>query len=236
MHKIQGMNVKDPRSYILYLECWLTPAMIYVVLSRIQSIAQLYILARSLLNKHKYKYNDGDQIPTKMMKPWPVAIEELERLKSIDMGSSISCQPIGSFKVISLNIVSLAKHMSDIQADPDIMSSNVVLLQETSFTSNMRPGVGYELGTNYKQDFNNCGWRKGIGSFFPSNFYVVGSTNHDSFQMTTIASENLFITNVYRSEPSPCAFYIELQKILTNMENNNQFNIRGFLLLPKKLF
>ena len=108
------------------------------------------------------------------------------------------------------------------------MSSNVVLLQETSFTSNMRPGVGYELGPNYKQDFNSRGWRKGLASYFPPNFYTVGSHNHDTFQTSTIGSENLFITNVYRSDHSRTVFCIELQRLLTNMQDFNHLILGDF--------
>ena len=197
-------------------------------MSRIQSITQLYILERSSLNKHKNNYNDGDQIPTNMIWPWPEAINELERLKSIDIGPSILSQPSGSFKVISLNNVSLAKHISDIQADPDIMSSNVVLLQEFSFAGDMMPDFGYELGPNYIKEFNSRGWRKGLASYFPPNFYFVGSHNYDSFQTTTFGSENLFITNVYRSQYSCSDFCIELQKLLTNMQDLNHLILGDF--------
>ena len=43
MHTIQGTTLKNPKYIILDLDCWLRSAMIYVALSRIQTITQLFI-------------------------------------------------------------------------------------------------------------------------------------------------------------------------------------------------
>ena len=40
MHKIQGTTLKNLKCIILYLDCWLRSAMIYVAPSRIQTITQ----------------------------------------------------------------------------------------------------------------------------------------------------------------------------------------------------
>ena len=43
-HKIQGLTVKKPSCLVLNLNTCLEPAMVYVMLSRVQSISQLFIL------------------------------------------------------------------------------------------------------------------------------------------------------------------------------------------------
>ena len=43
-HKIQGHTLKKPQPLVVDLVTWLQPAMAYVMLSRVQSLVQLYIL------------------------------------------------------------------------------------------------------------------------------------------------------------------------------------------------
>ena len=124
IHKMQGSTVFNPKAIILDLDCWLKPAMIYVALSRIQSITQLFILERKTKSKYKNNYNEGDKIPTNMMQPWAEAMEELKRLQELDIAAFLLEESI-TFKIVSLNIVSLAKHMEDIKADKDITNANI---------------------------------------------------------------------------------------------------------------
>ena len=53
--------MKHPDSLVLDLICWLQPAMIYVALSRVQCLEQLFIL---------------EKLPIEKIKPWPDAILE----------------------------------------------------------------------------------------------------------------------------------------------------------------
>ena len=234
MHKIQGMNVKNPKGYILDLDCWLRNAMIYVALSRIQTSNQLFILERSSATKHKNNYNEGDKIPINMMKPWPQAMKELSRLKDIDIGHFLTDKSTYKFKVVSLNVRSLAKHFGDIKADSNMMTGHIIMLQETSFTSNMRPDDGYDLGTDYKKYFVNRGRSNGLAAYCPHTFYRTGECNHETFQMITIESENLAITNIYRSPSASQQFCTELQNLLLNMWNKNHLILGDFNYCLKK--
>ena len=40
---------------------------------------------------------------------------------------------------------------------------------------------------------------KGIATYFPPNFALLKQVTHDTFQITSISSNNLIVTNVYRS-------------------------------------
>ena len=65
-HKIQGHTIQKPKSLIADLMTWLQPAMANVILSRVQTVTQLYII---------------DDIPIEKMRPWPSALDELKRME-----------------------------------------------------------------------------------------------------------------------------------------------------------
>ena len=228
IHKAQGMTVKYPMALVLDLDCWLRNAMIYVALSRVQAISQLYILEKKSTSKYKNNYNDGDKIPTNMMKPWIEAMEEMERLQEIDIGSFLMSKPTKSFKIASLNCVSLPKHFKDIKADRDLMTCNAILLQESTFTSDMRPDAGYDIGPSYKKKFNSQGKNKGLATYYPKEFHTTEESNKARFQMTTVESDNLQITNVYRSHDAGFDFERELKIIFNNMEGKNHLIMGDF--------
>lgn len=110
-HNIQGHTVKKPDQLILDLDCWLQPAMIHVMLSRVQCLSQLFIL---------------DILPTNKIKPWPDAIDELARLGHIDIGKPKQISP-SIIEIISLNIRSLPAHIDHIKADYELMSAQLIL-------------------------------------------------------------------------------------------------------------
>ena len=227
IHKMQGSTVFNPKAIILDLDCWLRPAMIYVALSRIQSITQLFILEKKKNSKHKNNYNKGDKIPINMMEPWADAMKELERLKELDI-STLLWQESTTFKIVSLNIVSLAKHMKDIQADRDIINANIILLQETSFTSDMNPDSGYDLGSNYLKHFNSQGKGKGVAVYYSPDFQVTRQNEKETYQMSTIESVKLVITNVYRSNNASLNFCKDLRILLDSMEDKNHLIMGDF--------
>ena len=111
-HKIQGHTVKNPNKLVLDLICWLQPAMVYVALSRVQCLDQLYIL---------------ESLPIDKIKPWIDAVEEMKRLDQLDKERQKSVV----FKLVSMNTNSLEAHYQDILADNELLSSTVVCLQET---------------------------------------------------------------------------------------------------------
>ena len=69
-HKVQGLTVKYPQSMILDMHCRLQCAMVYVMLSRVQSLSQLFIL---------------EGVPWEKVKPYQLAYAECERLTRVDM-------------------------------------------------------------------------------------------------------------------------------------------------------
>ena len=94
LHRLQGHTIKKPQCIVLDLNSWLQPAMIYVGLSRVQVLTQLYILAKF------------DKLPEHKTVPWPDAMEEMERLEKLDLRKSIPALS-NEFEIVSLNIISL---------------------------------------------------------------------------------------------------------------------------------
>ena len=228
MHKIQGSTVFNPKAIILNLHCWLMPAMIYVALSRVQTITQVYILEKKDDKKHKNHYKQGDKIPTNMMVPWQEAMDEVKRLQEQDLAPFLLRKPTTALTIVSLNVVALSKHIKDVQADQDMKNADVILLQETSFTSDMNPGVGYEMGPNFIKQFNSQGKGKGVATYHPNTYDLMTEHKKDTFQSTTIKSDNLVITNIYRSNKASFNFCKELRKLLNSVEDQNHLIMGDF--------
>ena len=113
-HKVQGHTVKSPQALIVDLVTWLRPAMAYVMLSRIQTLSQLYIIGK---------------VPEDKIKPWPSALEELERMNKVAINNPDNQDK--RYKIASLNTYSLRKHINDIKSDYQLLASDVICLQET---------------------------------------------------------------------------------------------------------
>ena len=108
-----------PRKAMINIEDTFSAAMAYVMLSRVCSILQLFIL------------NKLDE--TKIY-PNVQALEELERLDRISRNNNPSLwEKVDDdvLKIYSLNCRSLSKHYEDIITDPLIMKSDIICLQET---------------------------------------------------------------------------------------------------------
>ena len=195
-HKIQGHTVKAPDSLIVDLKTWLRPAMAYVMLSRIQTLSQLYIIG---------------SVPEDKIKPWPAALEELKRLNGVAINNPKNEDK--RFKIISLNTCSLRKHVSDIKGDYQLLSGNVICLQETWLERHEESQECYQI-TQFNSHFNSQGRGKGLATFFPDDFTVNESVADPHFQMSKIVSSNLSIINVYRSEKASDNFLKELDKLI----------------------
>ena len=122
--------------------------MVYVGLSRVQALTQLYILAKS------------DNLPVDKIVPWADAMEEMGRLEKLDLSKPI---PVISneFEIVSLNIISLRTHYEDIKVDPNLMSAKVLLLQETSLPDDFQCSNRFNLEGKMSH-FNSRGHRKGL--------------------------------------------------------------------------
>ena len=123
-HKIQGATIHKPMKIIIDVrDIWMA-AITYVMLSRICSLTQLFIL------------NEFDE---SKMYPNQQALKEFERLETISLNNNPSeweKDDSGFLKISSLNCRSLKKHFIDISSDDLLLKSDIICLQETWLEGN----------------------------------------------------------------------------------------------------
>lgn len=78
------------------------------------------------------------------------------------------------------------------------MSVQDIQSQETWVQNTVNHTDRYKLN-NKKQHFNGAGRGKGIATYFPPEFVLLNQATEDKFQITSITSNVLIITNVYTS-------------------------------------
>ena len=157
--------------------------MIYVSLSRVQRLEQLYILG---------------ELPESKMKPWQDAKEEMERLNEKDQ----STREKHTFKLSSMNICSLQAHFEDLIEDEDMMSSQVICLQETWLHPNVNDD-GFSLPGRHKS-INSVRKGAGIVTYYSTEFQEQkqNSITATYYQISSITSNDRTVINIYRSSDS----------------------------------
>ena len=199
-HKIQGHTVKKPKKLMLDLVCWLEPAMVYVALSRVQSLDQLYIL---------------EKLPVDKINPWVHAVAEMERLDLLDEQRKKTY----TFKLVSMNTNSLQAHYDDILVDNELVSSNVLCLQE-SWTKLEDTNLKYPI-LERTCHLNSVRRGAGLATYFTPEFSHLKDITSVTYQITAITSENVTIINIYRSSQANNEIVIKsLSSIIENQDKS----------------
>ena len=181
-HKVQGLTVQKPQKVIINVEDAFAAAMVYVMLSRVCSLIQIYIL------------NAFDE---KKMHPNAKAMAELKRLESIDVKNNKETTDI--LKIYSLNCRSLRKHYEDIISDSEILQSDLICLQETWIEMD-NDCKEYEIASHSLHP-NNRGKGKGIVTFYKKDqFKHITDINEELMQLSKFSSTNQDVITIYRSQ------------------------------------
>ena len=159
-----------------------------------------------------------DSIPTKKIRPWPSALEEVQRMKEIDLSAQMETSM--KFKIVSFNTLSLQKHYSDVKGDPKLHNADVVCLQETCPMDSDKNKEKYNL-REFESHFNGVGRGKGIATFYSENFTFIKDIKMDSFQISKIESSEYSILNVYRSNDASMQF---LHDLVSLIDLNKKYN------------
>ena len=179
--------------------------MVYVMLSRAQTMEQVHIMgglyreARGWLPDHS-------------------ALEELEnsKLKAINTAKETEVDII---KVLCLNVHSLRKHFDDVVRTVQAASSpSAICLQETWLEEGSAVDK-YQM-QDLKLIVNSKGRGRGIATYFDDTFYVTDSVTSPSCQITKISSNEIDVINVYRS--SDCNLK-EFELMICKMIDGNLF-------------
>ena len=119
-HKVQGMSISAPLKVVMDLDSTFTQAQVYVMLSRVQKLEQVFILNK--FDESRILVSDA-------------AKKELERLEKESFNRNPSTWYASipkKIKVASLNCAGLAKHISDIRQDSRLLQADIINLTETS--------------------------------------------------------------------------------------------------------
>ena len=183
--QIQGQTVPNPTAVVVDFRGANRAAMIYVMLSRAQTIEQIFIL-------------DSLRKEMKGWKPDPSALEEFEttKMKAINTAEETEVDVI---KVLCLNVWRLRKHFDDVVRTVQAMSMPAAIcLQETWLEE------GSAVDKYQMQDLslivNSIGEGRGVATYFDDTFDVTDSVTSPSCQITRISSNEIDVINVYRSK------------------------------------
>ena len=189
VHKIQGQTVKYPGKVVIDAKACSKsdPAQVYVMLSRVQELEQLYIL---------------EKFPEDVIRVSNAAMMEIDRLISISINKNPTeweSQNDGQrMKVCFLNCRSLVDKFHNIKSDRSLLKSNLIMLTETWLEKNYNEDR-YELA-NFTANFNSRGRGRGIAAYCDDGFKHVVNINHDGFSITKLENKNLDIIGIYRSQ------------------------------------
>jgi ATP-dependent DNA helicase PIF1 len=116
-HKVQGQTVKKPNKLVSDVGTIFQANQAYVVLSRVQSIEQIYFT----------------RCPSKKIYCSDVCRKTCDKLKqkSLNETSNFWVDNPSALKVSSINIRSLSAHIEDLKKNYVILQSDIICLQET---------------------------------------------------------------------------------------------------------
>ena len=157
--------------------------MVYVMLSRAQTLDQIVIL-------------DGLYTDQRGWTPHQSALDEMEASEK----KAINVHKFEKFelRLMSLNVLSFSNNFNEISRKIRAFKCDVVCLQET-WLQKTESGEDYQF-ENYELSLNSRGRGKGIATYFVESFVETDSINHSDCQITKISSEDIEIINLYRSK------------------------------------
>ena len=145
----QGQTVAKPNNLVVDVSSSHQPGMVYVMLSRVQSLDQLTIV--NALDPSKITVNEK-------------VLTETARMSKISVNNN-PCQWMDTgtegLKVCSLNTLSLRKHIEDVRRDPVLLKSDLLCLEETWLEADEEEDDCYQL-EGYQAHFTSQGRGKGL--------------------------------------------------------------------------
>ena len=193
-HKFQGGTVKSPSELVADMDSIFDQGgakaygMAYVMLSRVQNLKQLYLKSFD---------------PKKIM-VCEEAHLELKKIHDIALNNQTPSSWMSTntflFKITSLNITSLPKHIEDLHCDNTIKQSDVICLQET-FCLSAHTSPKLEGYTCYLSGY---GRGRGTASFVRNEYamrnYLKGveDCSNNFFQGQRLIFKDFHLINTYR--------------------------------------
>ena len=218
-HKMQGQTLKVPQAVAVDISTVFGANQAYVMLGRMQSVDQLFII---------------DKLPENKIYCDVGALNELMDLKhrSLNQNPSVWEKTVAnSVKIYTHNICSLRDKFDDVTSDPMIKHTDVAIFVETHLLPNSSCHdiqlEGFELDTN------SFGRGKGLALYFkPGIFKIKHRHAEETLQITKMCSNSVTIIAVYRSQNNKNLD--DLLKNLVDKEENTTIIAGDMNLCAKK--
>jgi exonuclease III len=205
-HKIQGATIPKPQKVIINVTDTFAAAMVYVMLSRVCTLEQIFIL---------------NEFKESKMYPNLKALEELHRLDQISLNKNQSeweKSDMGNLRISSLNCRSLGKHYPDISSDALLLKSDIIYLQET-WIEDDESADNLQI-PKYQLHLNSCGKGKGIATYFKNDIFTKEiDVKKADMQMSKFSSPSLDVISLYRSQK---ANYMELNQSIDALTDKDK--------------
>ena len=188
-HKVQGSSIAFPTTVAMDINSCFQSGQAYVMLSRVQSLDQVYIV---------------DKLDERKIMMSQKAFDELRRLEEVSLNRNPSIwqkDQNNCLKIASVNCAGLKAHWDDIKMDNKLLKADLILLQETSL--NHDDSTLYELSSHPLCFHVKKGNGKGVSIYSKKNYLLKKSYVSEGFQIAMISIEGINIINVYRSSSSP---------------------------------
>ena len=181
-----------PNSLVVDVQSANKPGMVYVMLSRVQSLDQLNIL--DAIDPSKITVND--LVMAEAARMWKVSVN---RNPCSWMNPATE-----GVKVCSLNTRSLRKHVEDVRSDPVLLKSHILCLQETWLEVGEEQDRRFQL-EGYQAHFTSEGRGKGLAVYVKEGLTILGVTHvsEPNIQLCKIVMGHLDILTIYRSQDEP---------------------------------
>ena len=182
-----------PNNLVIDVTSVFQPGMAYVMFSRVQSLDQLYIV--NAMDPEKITVDDK-------------VIQEAKRMDKVSINRN-PCNWMNpntpGLKVGSFNTRSLRKHIEDIRADPVLMQSDILFVQETWLETWEEELEQYQL-EGYRAHFASQGRGKGLAAFVKEGVRrIIGISRfgEPNLQMVKVDMANVEVIGIYRSQEEP---------------------------------
>ena len=183
-HKVQGNSIPRPLKVAMDLNSVFEAAQAYVMLSRVQSLDQVYITNELDAKKLMFAEKALDEL-TRLQGE----AESIRRCEAWDSSSEVT------FKIASLNCAGLKSHIDDITGDDKLLKGDCLLFQETSLNN----GESMRI-QNFRENFyTSFGNGKGVASYSKKISKDVESRSERKVQVMKTSFDKIDIINVYRS-------------------------------------
>ena len=184
-HKFQGQTVCRPMSLVIDMRGRLQKAQAYVMLSRVQSIDQIFILEKLHVDK---------------IKPCEAAVDELKNLEKVAIPKW--SKPVDKEVISFQNVRSLPAHLPDIKLSRRHLLSDVASMSQTCLTSEGdEVRDQFEIEELGKPMLSSAGNGKGLAIYSKKEFEEYDRVNKSNYQISKFLYGGEYqLISVYRSK------------------------------------